>query len=327
MKKFSSLSFKIIALLVGGAFFANLLKIVPPVLGFQAINLPMEAYGALALITLFASSLILKIFKFVVVFLFFTPLYFLIFKGLAHGFNFKLDLVMIWTLRTLAISTATLTYIYGLQCAKYLGYQFLMGLFFPVRYVRKNLGPWFNSLMRKVKKLPPCPIDIPLSKIDKFGNGDTYEQGRQFEEYVAQIYRVLGYNAKTTTQLRAEGKLPPSIQARGGSGEQGVDVIVPVFDQVTGQEQRIIIQCKHYSQKVGNSAVQEINSALALYNAQKAVVISNNFFTKQAIELAAANQVRLIDREGLEKLIANATDKYYQQHQERSEQAPKKLVA
>jgi restriction system protein len=104
-------------------------------------------------------------------------------------------------------------------------------------------------------------------------------------------------------------------------------VVVPVFNQQSGVEERIIIQCKHYGKKVDNGAVQEIHSAKALYQGQLAVVITNNYFTKPAQELAAANGVRLIDREGLAQLIQKATQKYYAQNQARKENPPPKLVA
>src|SRR5215210_5847486 len=60
--------------------------------------------------------------------------------------------------------------------------------------------------------------------------------GGQFEVFVAQVLRAMGYR---TTVL-------------GGSGDQGVDVIA------TGQDGRVAIQCKNYSKPVGNKPVQEV---------------------------------------------------------------------
>lgn len=327
MKNISKFWLRVIVIGLGLAFVANLLKIVPVYMGMKPILLPHYAYGIIGLAALFLGSFMARIFKVAVVFGLFTPLYFLALKSLAATAHITMDPVMVWTLRSLAISLSTATYWYGLRIFKYLGYKTLWTMFAPVRMIRRLRGHLLRRLQVKFNKIPPCPIDLSLSQIDRFGNGDTYEQGRQFEEFVAQIYRVLGYNAKTTTQLRAEGLLPPSIQARGGSGEQGVDVVVPVYDSQSGNEQKIIIQCKHYSKTVGNSAIQEINSALALYQAHKAVVITNNYFTKPAKELAAANGVRIIDREGLVKLMENATQKYYEQYAQRKSQPKTKLVA
>jgi restriction system protein len=138
-----------------------------------------------------------------------------------------------------------------------------------------------------------------LKEIDAMGNGDTYEKGRQFEEYVANLYIQLGFNAVTTTTLRKQGKLPGAIQKRGGSGEQGVDVCY--YDHNTNEN--VIVQCKHYSSKISNSAVQEIVAAMPLYNATRGIVITNQYFTDPAKELALYNNVILIDRDELAKMI------------------------
>lgn len=143
-----------------------------------------------------------------------------------------------------------------------------------------------------------------LLEVDAMGNGDTYEKGRQFEEYVCALYKKLGYKAMTTTEMRQKGQLPGDIQKRGGSGEQGVDVYV--YDHIN--KQHIIIQCKHYSSKISNSAVQEIVAAMPLYKADRAIVVTNQYFTEPAKELAFANNVALVDRDGLAKFIEHVND-------------------
>lgn len=67
--------------------------------------------------------------------------------------------------------------------------------------------------------------------------------------------------------------------------------------------QKVAIQCKLYSSKVSNSAVQEISTALKLYGADRGVVITNQTFTSSAIELAKANNIELIDRYSLEEMV------------------------
>lgn len=155
-----------------------------------------------------------------------------------------------------------------------------------------------SSLFQKRK----IEINKSIEQIDAMGNGDTYLKGKLFEEYVCEVYKALGFQAWTTGELRKMGRLPGGIQSRGGSGEQGVDVLA--FDPV--EKNYIAIQCKHYSSKVSNKAVQEITAAMPLYKAQKAVVITNQYFTQSAIELARENKVSLIDRDNLPKLIHNA---------------------
>lgn len=174
-----------------------------------------------------------------------------------------------------------------------------------VWWLVKILFKGLRRLFRAFRK-PQGPLDLTIEQIDRMGNGD----GRDFEAYVASLYRGMGHEAYTTTELREMGKLPRAVMAQAGVGEQGVDVVV---DAKTEEgPKRIIIQCKHYSQKVGNKAVQEIFSAMNLYRADKAVVISNQEFTAPARALARENQVRLIGRDELPQLVKNAVKIYNQ---------------
>lgn len=156
-------------------------------------------------------------------------------------------------------------------------------------------------LLRKFRK-PQGPLDLTIEQIDCMGTGD----GRAFEDYIANLYRAQGLEAYTTTELREMGKLPLSVMNQSGVGEQGVDVVV--FVKTAEGKKKIIIQCKHYSSNVGNKAVQEITSAMRLYEAHKAVVITNRYFTKPAKNLALANDVLLIGRNELPNLVKTAVN-------------------
>jgi restriction system protein len=57
---------------------------------------------------------------------------------------------------------------------------------------------------------------------------------------------------------------------------------------------RLVAQCKRYSQPVGNKAVQEVVSALKLYNGNMACVVAPMGFTKQAQTEALCHQVHLL---------------------------------
>ena len=63
------------------------------------------------------------------------------------------------------------------------------------------------------------------------------------------------------------------------------------------------IQCKCYSSDIGNKAVQEAFSGARFYDCHVPVVLTNQHFTKSAIELASKNNVILWDREHLNNLI------------------------
>ena len=105
--------------------------------------------------------------------------------------------------------------------------------------------------------------------------------GYQFEDFLKDLYLKMGCEVEPT-------KL---------SGDQGADLVVVKFGEKT------VIQAKCYGGKVGNKAVQEIVSAMSLYKAQKGMVVTNNYFTPAAFELAEANNIELVDRSGLKELI------------------------
>lgn len=108
--------------------------------------------------------------------------------------------------------------------------------------------------------------------------------GTEFEEFIAEILSDLGYTSKLTRK----------------SGDFGVDLIV----HKNGES--FIVQTKRYSQKVSVSAIQEITAAQNFYGIYNACVITNNYFTGPATKLANANNIRLIDRDELSKLIVEA---------------------
>lgn len=105
--------------------------------------------------------------------------------------------------------------------------------------------------------------------------------GVSFEKILKNIFQKMGYLVHTTKS----------------SGDQGADLLL------SKEDIRIIVQAKRYSHPVSNTAVQEAVAAKAYYNYSQAMVVTNNYFTKGAIELAAANEVELIDRDKLKTLI------------------------
>ncbi len=106
-------------------------------------------------------------------------------------------------------------------------------------------------------------------------------EGFEFESFLTELYAKMGYSVEQT-------KL---------SGDQGADLLVTRFGEKT------VIQAKRYNGTVGNYAVQEIVAACSLYQAHACTVITNSYFTPAAVELAYANGVLLIDRDGLEEII------------------------
>lgn len=66
----------------------------------------------------------------------------------------------------------------------------------------------------------------------------------------------------------------------GGSGDQGVDIIV------CNNKDRIAIQCKFYAHPVDNAAVQQVFAGMKYHGCTKALVVSNSEYTPGAIDLA-----------------------------------------
>ena len=154
-------------------------------------------------------------------------------------------------------------------------------------------------------------INLTIEQIDGLGNN-----GRDFEDYIAKLYRASGFVAKTTMELKDEKNLPETIQKSSGNGEQGADVLV-FFGEPTNVAGKmydgLLIQCKHYKNKVDNKAVQEAKGAIAMYEKHfmkklHPMVITNNYLTQPALDLAIANEVSVHDRDTLPKLVAYAVE-------------------
>ena len=105
--------------------------------------------------------------------------------------------------------------------------------------------------------------------------------GVEFEEFLAKLLKQMGYRVEKTKT----------------SGDQGIDLIGSRLNKKIG------IQAKCYSSKVGNKAIQEVVAGLKVYGCDKGIVITNNYFTAAAQELARANGILLWDRDSLEERI------------------------
>lgn len=121
-----------------------------------------------------------------------------------------------------------------------------------------------------------------LNRIDMYNNQYDYMTGEDFELYISQILGNIGfYNIQTTK----------------GSGDQGVDILAEK------EGMKYAFQCKRYDKPVGNKAVQEVFAGKFFYHCHVAVVVTNNYFTQSAKELANENGVVLWDRDKLDSLI------------------------
>lgn len=114
----------------------------------------------------------------------------------------------------------------------------------------------------------PAPVD-PMTAIDAM-------EGRDFEHWCAAALLRDGFTSAEVTQA---------------SGDFGVDILA-VKDGI-----RYAIQCKRYSSKLDNTPIQEVHAGRGYYRCEVAAVITNQYFTQAARELAAQVNVHLWDRD------------------------------
>lgn len=132
--------------------------------------------------------------------------------------------------------------------------------------------------------------DYQMKRLEEelFGSEDLYTleyidslDGYLFEDYLGKLFKEFGYEVEQTPY----------------SGDYGADLII------SDHTKRIVIQAKNYSSNVGNSAIQEVIAAEAHYGCDKAMAITNSYYTKSAEELSKTTGVILIDRNNLEEIL------------------------
>jgi restriction system protein len=100
-------------------------------------------------------------------------------------------------------------------------------------------------------------------------------EGHDFEYYCADI-------------LRANGFL--DVEVTKGSGDFGADILAEK-DGIT-----YAVQCKCYDKPIGVKAVQEVYAGRDFYDRMVGVVMTNQYFTQPAVELAQKLNILLWDR-------------------------------
>lgn len=110
--------------------------------------------------------------------------------------------------------------------------------------------------------------------------------GIEFEHYIQQILEHQGYDATVTK----------------ASGDLGADIIATIGSL------RYSIQTKRYSYTVDRTAVSDAVAAKDHYKCNEAMVITTNYFTPGAKELAKSTRCVLVDRDQLLKWISDYLD-------------------
>ena len=100
-------------------------------------------------------------------------------------------------------------------------------------------------------------------------------QGRQFEEFMAGYFEIQGFRVILTQ----------------ASGDYGADLVITHPNGF-----KTAVQLKRYSSSVGVSAVQEAISGKSYCGTDHAMVVTTDYFTNNAKELASVSRVELWDR-------------------------------
>lgn len=118
----------------------------------------------------------------------------------------------------------------------------------------------------------------------RLSNVDTMD-GLVFEKYVAKLLKQKGYSNVILTEQY----------------DYGVDIIATKDGICWG------IQVKRYSGLVKAEAVRQVVTGLRVYGCDRAMVITNSFFSRVAVQLADSNDCVLVDRSGLASMKAHLT--------------------
>jgi restriction system protein len=155
-------------------------------------------------------------------------------------------------------------------------------------FINQHIGPLLTiqeqSLLRRERAQITQIITQRVEALTRdrpvFGEFSNNMTPVEFETFCAEQLRQSGWNAHVTRQSR----------------DQGVDVIA----EKNGL--RIVLQCKLYSNPVGNKAVQEAVAARAFEQAHYCAVVSNSSYTSPAEQLASTNGVLLLHYSDLKRL-------------------------
>lgn len=165
--------------------------------------------------------------------------------------------------------------------------------YFIVKQAAKKLGMDLSSeqitkllkeqrVKLKLEKLEQDALAISEEEIPRLSKVDfDFLSGIDFEAYVGNVLQKLGFVVNQTK----------------GSGDQGVDLIA------VKNEKKYAIQTKRYSQTVTNTAIQEAVAGKEHYQADYAWVITNNEFTKGALELAESTKTLLWNGTKLKEMV------------------------
>ena len=141
-----------------------------------------------------------------------------------------------------------------------------MGIYIGIAGLVLALAVWL--ILRAARRRRPSDMDLM--------------EGHEFEYYCADLLRQAGFL---------------EVEVTRGSGDYGVDILAELGGVTYA------VQCKRYDSPVGVKAVQEVYAGRDYYDRMVGVVMTNQYFTQPAVEVARKLKILLWDRGYLESML------------------------
>lgn len=162
----------------------------------------------------------------------------------------------------------------------------------PMDIIADNIISYIVSLFKSKNRIGHIQTinHIPnnISNIKSNISYIDHMSGRDFEKYLEQLFIRLGYSVNRVGTSWYDHR-----------GDFGADLIVEKEGVKTA------IQAKCYSNYVGINSIREVLGAVNYYQCQKAMVVTNSYFTSDAQTQAKVSNVELWNRDELLKVIKN----------------------
>jgi len=148
---------------------------------------------------------------------------------------------------------------------------------FIIGYTREIKQYIELSRALELRRLEKIPIFTDISFIDDMN-------GSEFEKFAGYLFEKMGHRViKITKRTR----------------DQGADLITIKSKEVN------VVQAKRYKigNNIGNDVIRDVVAAIKHYNAHNGIVITTSSFTIDCVQLARSNEVKLINKYKLLKLM------------------------
>ena len=113
----------------------------------------------------------------------------------------------------------------------------------------------------------------------------TKYDGYEFEDLITKVLKAMGFLVEQTSL----------------SGDGGIDIII--YDERPITKGKYIIQCKNWTNLVGEPPVRDLFGTVMSERANKGILITTSAFTKQAKKFADGKNLELLDYNGLMKIF------------------------